>query len=148
MTPSMLLPLAVASYGVVLGLVLLPRVRPGLARVVLGLGLSLHFSWFVWRGLAIGFMPLTNKTESFSAAAFAMALVLAAGWRDTRSFLVPQLVLLLASGVAASLFPQALSEPGPMLRTWWYPAHVPLSFVGLATWTAAGTAVTALVWIV
>jgi ABC-type transport system involved in cytochrome c biogenesis permease subunit len=26
------------------------------------------------------------------------------------------------------------------LRTWWYPAHVPLSFVGLATWSAAAAA--------
>ena len=141
MTFSILLPLAVAIYGLALLIVLLPRgSRPDAARWILGFGVALHLGWLLWRGVSIGFMPLTNKAESFSAAAFAMALVLVFGWRETRAFLVPQLVLVVAAGVASASFSQALTEPGPMLRTWWYPAHVPLSFIGLATWSAAAAA--------
>jgi ABC-type transport system involved in cytochrome c biogenesis permease subunit len=104
-----------------------------------GTGLVLHFGWLVWRGAAIDFMPLTNKTESFSAAAFALALVAVFAWLEHRAFLVPQLLLVVAAGVAAANFPQAINEPGPLLRTWWYPAHVPLSFIALATWSASAS---------
>jgi ABC-type transport system involved in cytochrome c biogenesis permease subunit len=141
MTAPLLLPLAIGTYGLALLMMLTPLGMKGnLVRWIISVGLLLHVGWLCWRGLAIGFMPLTNKAESFSAAAFALALVVALGFLPSRAFVVPQLVLAVAAGVAAALFPQDLVEPGPMLRTWWYPAHVPLSFLGLATWSASASA--------
>jgi ABC-type transport system involved in cytochrome c biogenesis permease subunit len=143
MSPAQLLPLAGCGYALALGLVLLPRAKARAleaARAALGVGLLLHLAWLTWRGFAIGFFPLTNKAESFSAAGFALALVAGGAWLPSRAFLAPQLALALAATAAGALAPQAFTEPGPLLRTWWYPAHVPLSFLGLATWSASAAA--------
>lgn len=147
MTPppllSELLVDALGAYAVALVLALL---RQAAARGLLGVGVALHFAWLAWRGVLIGFVPMTNKTESFASASFCFALVLLLAWRPQRSYAVPQLVLALAAGVAAVLFPQELKLPGALLRTPWYPLHVPLSFLGLATWAAA--AASSLAWLV
>jgi len=138
--PHLLLPLlwgAIAAYAVAL---VLAFVRPALSRGALAAGLAAHLGWLLWRGIAIGFFPLTNKAESFSAAAFAMGLVLLAGFVPKRAFVVPQVLFTLAAAVAAALFPQELTEPAGLLRTIWYPLHVPLSFLALATWIAAAAA--------
>lgn len=140
---SALLPLAVGLYGLAAACVAGKRFEEG--RWVASSGLVFHLAWLVWRGVAISFVPLTNKAESFSAATFAMVAVVVFAWLEERAFVLPQLVLAVGAGVAASRFPQELSEPGPLLRTWWYPAHVPLSFVALATWSAAASA--ALAWV-
>ena len=144
---AQLLPLAAVGYALGLALVLVPRPRAlEAARAAVGTALLLHFAWLMWRGFAIGFLPLTSKSESFSAAGFALAAVVLFAWLPSRLFLAPQLALALAATAAAALGPQAFSEPGPLLRTWWYPAHVPLSFLGLATWSAA--AASGLAWAV
>lgn len=132
--------LLTGAVGAYAAAAVLALVRSRLARGVLGAGVLTHFAWLVLRGLAVGFFPLTNKTESFSAAGFAMAVVALASWAPQRTFVVPQLALALASTVAAALFPQELHQPSPLLRTAWYPLHVPLSFFGLAAWSAAGAA--------
>jgi len=114
--------------------------RPGWARAPLAAGAALHLGWALWRGLLIGFLPLTNKTESFAGAALAVALVGVATFRPSRAFLLPLLALLGAALGAALLLPQGLSWPPPLMRTIWYPTHVPLSFLAYGTWAAAAAA--------
>ncbi len=134
---SQLLLGALAAYALAL---LLAFARPALARGVLGAGLAAHLGWLVWRGVLIGYVPMTNKTESFAAASFCFAAVLLVAWQPARAFVVPQLACALAAGVTAALFPQELAEPGALLRTIWYPLHVPLSFVAFGVWAASGAA--------
>lgn len=138
MTSPALLPellvYAVVAYGLAL---LLCFVHLALARGVLGVGLAVHLLWLAWRGVLEGYLPMTNKTESFASASFCLSLVLWLAWKPARAFVVPQLVLALAAGVTAALFPQELKEPGALLRTIWYPLHVPLSFVALALWVCS-----------
>jgi ABC-type transport system involved in cytochrome c biogenesis permease subunit len=114
--------------------------RPGWARAPLALGAALHTGWSLWRGLLIGFLPLTNKTESFAGAALAVALVGVAAFRPSRAWLLPLLAVLGAAMGAALLMPQGLHWPPPLMRTAWYPAHVPLSFLAYGTWAAAAAA--------
>jgi ABC-type transport system involved in cytochrome c biogenesis permease subunit len=139
-TPAALssLLLAVAAAYAVAGLLAL--LRPAWARWPLALGVTLHLGWSGWRGLLIGFLPLTNKTESFSAAALAVALVTLIAFRARRAYLVPLLLLLGAAMVVALRFPQELHWPPPLMRTVWYPTHVPLSFLAYGTWAAAAAA--------
>lgn len=132
---------AVAAYGAAL---LLCFVQVELARGALGVGVAVHLGWLVARGVLIGFVPMTNKTESFAAASFAFAAVALVGWAPVRAFVAPLLLLAVAAGVTARLFPQELHEPGALLRTFWYPAHVPLSFLAIAVWVASASA--ALAW--
>ena len=122
---------------------LLALARPTWARAPLALGAALHLGWAVWRGLLIGFLPLTNKTESFAAAALAVALVGLAAFRPARAYLLPLLGVLLVAVAVALRFPQGLHWPPPLMRTAWYPAHVPLSFLAYGTWTAAAAAAVA-----
>lgn len=134
---SELLLYAVAAYGLAL---VLCFAQLSLARGVLGAGLALHLVWLVWRGVLIGYLPMTNKTESFAAASFCLALVLLILWKPVRAFVAPQLAIVLAAGVTAALFPQELKEPGALLRTIWYPLHVPLSFVAMGFWVSSAAA--------
>ncbi|MHB8876665.1 MAG: cytochrome c biogenesis protein CcsA [Myxococcaceae bacterium] len=138
---SVLLHLALAAYGLAWGLALF---RSRFARWPLALGAALHLGWMVMRGLAIGFFPLTNKAESFSAAALAMAVVALVAWNPARAFALTVLTATCAAGAAAAAFPQDLSFPSPLLRTVWYPLHVPLSFLAMAAWIASAAA--ALCW--
>ncbi len=117
--------------------------RPALARPVLAAGICAHLAVTVARGVAIGFFPLTNKMESFSAAALAVALVAVVAWRPVRAYLVPLVAVLCAAMAAALAFPADLRWPPPLMRTIWYPLHVPLSFVAYGTWAAAAAAAVA-----
>ena len=128
---------AAACYGLAL---LAAAARPALARWPLAAGAALHLGWSIWRGLLIGFLPLTNKTESFAAAALAIALVGVLAFRPSRACLLPLLALLGAALATALSFPQALHWPPPLMRTIWYPTHVPLSFLAYGTWVAAAAA--------
>jgi ABC-type transport system involved in cytochrome c biogenesis permease subunit len=132
---------AAASYGLALAAGLL---RPRLARAVLAVGVALHLAGTVGRGVAIEFFPLTNKMESFSAAALATAIVALVAFRPVRAYLVPVLAVLAPAMGAALAFPGDLRWPPPLMRTIWYPLHVPLSFLAYASWTAAAAA--ALAW--
>jgi ABC-type transport system involved in cytochrome c biogenesis permease subunit len=133
---------ALALYAAAVALALL---RTGAGRAVLGIGIALHLAATSGRGWIIEFFPLTNKLESFSAASLALALVTVATWREVRLYVVPLLVLACIALSAALLFPLEPSYPPPLMRTIWYPLHVPLSFLAYAVWAAA--AVAGLVWL-
>lgn len=130
-----------ALYAVSL---LVTLARPAAGRWLVAAGVALHLAATVGRGLAIGFFPLTNKVESFSGAALALAAVTALVWVPARVFLVPLLASLLMVMAAALRLPLDLAWPPPLMRTIWYPLHVPLSFVCYALW--AGAAAAALAW--
>jgi len=119
-------------------------VRPGsAARALLAAGALVHLAATIGRGVAIGFFPLTNKMESFSAAALAVAIVAAIAWRPARAYLLPLLGVLAAATAVALVLPGDLRLPPPLMRTLWYPLHVPLSFLAYATWAAAAAAAAA-----
>jgi ABC-type transport system involved in cytochrome c biogenesis permease subunit len=131
---------AAAAYGA--GAVA-AAVRPGAARALLAAGVAVHLAGTVARGLAIEFFPLTNKMESFNAAALALAIVAVVAFRPSRAYLLPLLAALGAAMAAALAFPGDLRWPPPLMRTIWYPLHVPLSFLAYAAWTAAAAAAVA-----
>jgi ABC-type transport system involved in cytochrome c biogenesis permease subunit len=121
-------------------------VRPRASRVVLGAGVVAHLAGSVVRGVLIGFFPLTNKFESFSAAALSIAIVALATWGGRRLYNQTVLLVALAAFGAASRFSMDLVYAPPLMRTIWYPLHVPLSFLSYALWVAAGAA--GMVWFV
>jgi ABC-type transport system involved in cytochrome c biogenesis permease subunit len=128
---------ALVLYGVAFGITL---VRPEAGRWPVGAGTLVHLTAMIGRGWAIGFFPLTNKLESFSAASLAIALVTVVTWRSLRIYAASLLVLACASLIVAFRFPLDLSYPPPLMRTLWYPLHVPLSFLAYAAWAAAAAA--------
>jgi ABC-type transport system involved in cytochrome c biogenesis permease subunit len=132
---------ALGAYAAAL-LAAAARARPARALVVAGA--AVHLAALAGRGLAIEFFPLTTKGESFSAAALAVALVAAVAWHRARAYLLPLLGVGVVALGASLAMPQDLRWPPPLMRTIWYPLHVPLSFLAYATWTAAAAA--ALAW--
>jgi hypothetical protein len=118
--------------------------RPPLARAAFGAGAAVHLCAMVGRGVVIGFLPLTSKGESFSAAALAVALVAVVAFQPVRAYLVPLAALAVAPMAAALAGSLDMRYPPPLMRTIWYPLHVPLSFVAYAAWAAA--AASALAW--
>jgi ABC-type transport system involved in cytochrome c biogenesis permease subunit len=145
-TPAALTQLLQAAAAAYLLAFAAAALRPSLARWPLAAGVALQLAWATWRGVLIGYLPLTNKTESFAAAALAVGLVGALAFRPSRAYLGPLLAVLGAALGAALLFPQALHWPPPLMLTVWYPTHVPLSFLAYGTWVAAAAA--GLAWFV
>jgi ABC-type transport system involved in cytochrome c biogenesis permease subunit len=134
-----------AAFGLYALALLAALVKPERGAFLLGTAVVTHAVATIGRGLAIDFLPLTNKYESFSAMALALGVVAAVTGRRERLFAVPLLALATAAlGVAVLLFPSSVTYPPPLMRTPWYPAHVPLSFAAYAVWAAAAAA--ALVW--
>jgi ABC-type transport system involved in cytochrome c biogenesis permease subunit len=133
-----------AAAGYALALVA-TIVRPRAARGLLAAGAAVHLAAMVGRGLAIEFFPLTNKMESFSAAALAVAIVGVVAFRPSRAYLLPLLVVLAGYMAASLAFPGDLRWPPPLMRTIWYPLHVPLSFLAYAAW--AGAAAASVAWL-
>ena len=133
----LLLQAAAAAYAVAF---LVALRRPRLARWPLLAGVALQLGWSLWRGLLLRFFPLTGKAESFAAAALATGLVALVAFRASRAYLLPLLLVMGAALAAALAFPQALRWPPPIMRTLWYPTHVPLSFLAYGAWTAAAAA--------
>lgn len=129
--------LALALYALALVLML---VRPERGAFVLGVAVVTHLAAMTARGLAIDFLPLTNKLESFSAAGLAFGTVGAVTFARERLYSVPLVALALSALGAALTFPTDLTFPPPLMRTVWYPLHVPLSFFAYALWAAAGAA--------
>jgi ABC-type transport system involved in cytochrome c biogenesis permease subunit len=138
-----LVPLLWAAAGTYALAVLAAIVRPALARFVLVAAVAIHLAATVARGIAIGFFPLTNKMESFSAAALCLGVVVSIAWRPSRAYLLPALAVLWAALAAALAFPPDLRWPPPLMRTIWYPLHVPLSFLAYGSWAAAAAAAVA-----
>lgn len=119
--------------------------QPGPAVWLLRLGVVVHLLATAARGWTIGFFPLTNKMESFSAAALAVALVAILTWRNVRLYTAPLLGLACAALATALSFPTEITYPPPLMQTLWYPLHVPLSFLAYGVWAAAAAA--GLVWL-
>jgi ABC-type transport system involved in cytochrome c biogenesis permease subunit len=117
---------------------------PGISRAILALGVVAHLAGTVGRGWLIAFFPLTNKFESFSAAALCLTIVAVASWGPRRSYNLIVLGIGIAALGAALRFSADLVYPPPLMRTLWYPLHVPLSFFAYGLWTAAAAA--AVVW--
>jgi hypothetical protein len=133
-----------AAAGLYLLAFVVTALRPAWGRGVVAAGAAVHLAATVGRGLAIEFFPLTNKVESFSAATLSLALVAAVVWVPLRLYLLPLLGLLLLCMAVTLSYPLHLAWPPPLMRTIWYPLHVPLSFVCYAVWAAAAAA--ALAW--
>lgn len=138
-----LVPLLWTAAGVYALAVVAAVVRPALARPVLLAAVAVHLAATIARGIAIGFFPLTNKMESFSAAALCLGVVVSFAWRPSRAYLLPALAVLWAALAAALAFPPDLRWPPPLMRTIWYPLHVPLSFLAYGSWAAAAAAAVA-----
>ncbi|MFH1810289.1 MAG: cytochrome c biogenesis protein CcsA [Pseudomonadota bacterium] len=132
---------AAGLYAVAFGLAML---GPARGRVLAGLGVAAHLLAMSLRGVLIAYFPLTNKMESFSTAALAVALVLVLTWQPRRSFLLPMFVVIGAAMAMAFSFGLELHDAPPLMRTIWYPLHVPASFLAYGLWTAA--AASALRW--
>jgi len=106
-------------------------------RLLTAAGAAAHLAGMVGRGWAVAFFPLTNKYESFSAASLALALVLLATWHHRRLYAGTLLALSIAALAASVTFPSEITPPPPLMRTIWYPLHIPLSFLAYALWAAA-----------
>jgi len=143
-------PVLATLFYVVAGLYgasfLASAIRPSLGRWLLIPGALTHLAATIGRGVVIEFFPLTGKMESFSAAALALAAVAATAWHLRRAYLLPLLAVLCVTFAAALSFPLDLAWPPPLMRTLWYPLHVPLSFLAYGLWVAAAAA--ALAWFV
>ncbi len=109
------------------------------ARWVLLGGFVVHSATLVARFLAAGYTPVTNLHESLSFFAWSVVgtfLLFDARYRLTviGAFLSPlALVLMVVSGVTVT----DVSEINPMLKSWWFPVHVALAFLGNAAFTVA-----------
>ena len=133
---------ALACYVAAL---LTAALRPAAGVWLLRIGCLAHLAAMFGRGWVIEFFPLTNKLESFSAASLAIALVAALTWQNVRLYALPLLALACAALITALRFPLDLVYPPPLMRTLWYPLHVPLSFLSYALWAASAAA--GLVWL-
>jgi len=128
---------AFALYGLALAITL---ARPAIGRWIVLLGAASHLTATTLRGLEIDFFPLSNKMESFSAAALALALVALLTWKPRRIFAVSMVALTVCAMAVAARFPMGATFPPPLMITIWYPLHVPLSFLAYALWAAAAAA--------
>lgn len=133
-------------YGVLVAYAvawLVTAVRPTLkwgGRWVLAAGVIVHLVASMGRGIEIQFFPLTNKLESFSAAALCIAIVAFFSWRPNRIYLLTLLAVAIAALAFALTFPLDLAFPPPLMQTIWYPLHIPFSFFAYALWVAAAAA--------
>jgi ABC-type transport system involved in cytochrome c biogenesis permease subunit len=143
-------PLLMAGFVVALALyaatAAVAALRPGKGRGVLVAGIAAHAIAMGVRGVLIGYLPLTNKFESFAGASLAVAIAAALAWQSSRVYVVFLALVASAALAAALLFPPELAYAPPLMRTAWYPLHVPLSFLAYGLWTAAAGA--ALAWTV
>ncbi len=131
--------LLIAALGLYVLAALVTLVRPGAGRPVLGAALLAHASAMVGRGLVVDWLPM-GRMDSFATAAAAFALVALLSWRPRRAEILLMLGVVIATLGVALAFPQDLRYAPPILRTVWYPLHVPSSFVCYGLWFAAGAA--------
>ncbi len=112
-----------------------------LRTTLLGTGVVVHSLGVLWRGIAIGYFPLTNKFESFFT--FSLAAMACAWWvagspsRVHRAFVWTVGMVFYA---ATFWFEREAFYPPPLMITLWYPLHVPATFVAYALWTSAAGA--------
>lgn len=126
---------AMALYGVYL----LLEVGGSRWRVwPLAVGFAAHLAAIALRGMAIEYFPLTNKLESFLGFAAAVFGVLLLSQRSpTRWHRLPLFVVGATFYGLTLLFERGTFFPPPLMKTIWYPLHVPATFVAYALWTSA-----------
>jgi ABC-type transport system involved in cytochrome c biogenesis permease subunit len=141
-------PLLMAGFVVALALyaatVATVAFRPAAGRLVMAAGVLAHVAALATRGVLIGYLPLTNKFESFATASLAVAIAAVIAWRPSRVHGAFLALVAVAALSAALAFPPVLGYPPPLMRTLWYPLHVPLSFLAYGLWTVAAAG--ALAW--
>lgn len=130
--------LIAALVGYVLAFITATTRTPA-ARWLLGAAASAHLAAMIGRGAVVGFLPL-GRMDSFSTAALAVALVTLVAWRPERGWALPMLAATATIAAVALTFPADLRYTPPILRTVWYPLHVPTSFVCYGVWFASGAA--------
>ncbi len=106
--------------------------------IVLALGLGVQLLAILLRGMAIEYLPLTNKFESFygfSATVFIVLFI----YRGIETSLYRTVLFAVGYAflVAAAFWPKELNYPPPLMLTIWYLLHVPLSFMCYAYWTSS-----------
>ncbi|MDF1561849.1 MAG: cytochrome c biogenesis protein CcsA [Deltaproteobacteria bacterium] len=125
------------AYGLTALLALLGH---GWTRRALGLAVALHLATATIRGVAIEYIPLTSKAETFLATALALAVVLLVHFDRARRYTLPMLLAIGAALYTSARFDHGLGYPVPPLITIWYPLHVPLSFLSYGAWMASAAA--------
>ena len=131
--------LLIAALALYLASAIATVLRPAAGRWGLGAGLVAHACAMIGRGAVVGWLPM-GRMDSFATASLAFGLVTFAVWRPRRG---EALTMLAATAIALAValsFPQDLRYTPPILRTVWYPLHVPTSFVCYGLWLAAGPA--------
>jgi len=129
--------MAVALYA---GAAATALARPAAARWPMVAGAIVHVISLAIRGALIGYLPLTGRFESFSAASLAVAIAAVATWRPSRAYALSLSSVAVAALFASMAFAPDLVYPPPLMRTHWYPLHVPVSFLAYGLWTAAAAA--------
>ena len=143
-------PLAASSHPVLGGLLVAALVlyivaglatllRPTTGRWPLGAAVIAHTCAMVGRGVIVDWLPM-GRMDSFSTASLGFGLVALAVWRPKRAEVLALLLCVIAALAVALSFPLDLRYAPPILRTIWYPLHVPASFVCYGVWLAAGAA--------
>ncbi len=111
---------------------------------VLGAGLLAQTIGLLLRAVAIGYFPLSNKFESFYGFSLAMmAVVLLIQSSPSRRHRLSAFALGAGFYVLTFWFERLGSFPPPLMRTIWYPLHVPASFVSYALWGSSAAAAVA-----
>ncbi len=122
--------------------------RPAAGRFVLAAGVAMLAAALAVRGLAIGYVPLTQRPETMAALSLSIGLTAlfadrasprapSPEWRLFRILLLAPALLLLSFSIARWPAPQ---YPFALLVTVWYVLHVPLSFLAYSLWSAAFSA--------
>jgi ABC-type transport system involved in cytochrome c biogenesis permease subunit len=108
---------------------------------LLASAVAVHLLGLLARTRAIEWFPLTNKFESFYAFAFAVFVVaLLSQGSPSRVHRLGLWLLGAAFYGWAYSFGTGAIDPPPLMRTLWYPLHVPASFTAYALWSSAAAA--------
>lgn len=132
--------LYLAATVLYLGDILFRRVQLGkAARWVLIGGFVVHSAVLVGRFIIGGHTPVTNLHESLSFSAWTLVgiyLLFDARYKLAviGAFITPLALILMFFGGATFT---GVGEIDPILRSWWFPVHVLLAFLGNAMFTLA-----------
>lgn len=130
------------AFGTISYLVYIVFLRDILSKVGAGLlsvGFILHTTALIFRYYEAGYVPITNLYESFSFFAWAILLVFILVYYNYRirvlgAFVAPIALILMILGLA---LPKDILPLHPVLKSYWLPVHVILSFLGDAFFALA-----------
>jgi len=130
------------AFGTISYLAYIVFLRDILSKVGAGLlsvGFVLHTTALIFRYYEAGYVPITNLYESFSFFAWAILLVYILVYYNYRirvlgAFVAPIALILMILGLA---LPKDILPLHPVLKSYWLPVHVILSFLGDAFFALA-----------